>query len=107
MSGAASTQELKRMLAKSQTSPGAAIQLLRSQRFHWIDSSRAASRQIACKGSRGGQDDRHCAGRQGIERADAEQQRFHESHEYGSRSEANDDANSSQHEGRANEHPSQ
>ena len=41
----------------------------------------------------------------GIERTDAEEQRFHESHECGCRSEANDDANSSQHEGGTNEHP--
>ncbi len=42
-----------------------------------------ASRQIACKRSCGSRHDRNFNERQGIERADAEQQVFHESHEWG------------------------
>jgi len=85
------------------------FQLVRSQRFHWIDCSGAASGQIACQRSRCGQDDRYCDERQGIERADAEQERFHESHKCGCRAEAeaDDDSDSSQGEVTANEHPAQ
>ena len=48
--------------------PCGSVQLVRSQRFNWIDSGRAASRQIACQRSRGGQDERHSEERQGINR---------------------------------------